>query len=77
MEVLIGIVAAVVLGAIGLSVGRSGGRKAGLEEGRREVEGRLGSLVEAVRRGKIPPDVTAGTPEAALQQALQDGWAPR
>ena len=77
MEVLIVIVGAVVLGAIGLSVGRSGGRKAGLEEGRREVEGRLGSLVEAVRRGEIPPDVTAGTPEAALQQALQDGWAPR
>jgi signal transduction histidine kinase len=77
MEVLIGVVVGVVLGAVGLSVGLSRGRKAGLEEEGREVEGRLRSLVEAVRRGRIPPDVAAGTPEAALQQALKDGWAPR
>lgn len=77
MEAVIGIVVGVVLGAVGLSVGLSRGRKAGLEEGGREVEGRLSSLVEAVRRGRIPSDVAAGTPEAALQQALKDGWAPR
>jgi signal transduction histidine kinase len=77
MEVLIGIVAGVVLGAIGLSVGRASGRKSGLEDGTRETAERLRAVVEAVRRGKIPSDVTAGTPEAALQQALRDGWAPR
>jgi signal transduction histidine kinase len=77
MEVLIGIVAGVVLGAIGLSVGRASGRKSGLEDGTRETAERLRAVVEAVRRGKIPSDVAAGTPEAALQQALRDGWAPR
>jgi len=77
MEVLIGIVAGLVLGAVGLSVGLSRGRKAGQQEGRREAEGRLESLVDAIRRGRIPSDVTAGSPEAALGQALQDGWAPR
>ena len=77
MEVLISVVVGVVLGAVGLSVGLSRGRKAGLEEGGRELDGRLRPFVEAVRRGRIPSDVTAGTPEAALQQALKDGWAPR
>jgi signal transduction histidine kinase len=77
MDVVIGIVAAVVLGAIGLSIGRSSGLKAGLAEARRESEGRLRALVEAVQRGRIPSDVTSGTPEAALQKALEDGWAPR
>lgn len=77
MEVVIGIVAGAVLGAVGLFAGRSSGRKAGWEEAGREVEGRLRSLVETVRRGKIPSDVGAGTPEAALQEALRDGWAPR
>jgi signal transduction histidine kinase len=48
-----------------------------LEDGTRETAERLRAVVEAVRRGKIPSDVTAGTPEAALQQALRDGWAPR
>jgi signal transduction histidine kinase len=77
MDVVIGIVAAVVLGAIGLSVGRSSGLKSGLAQARRESEGRLRALVEAVQRGRIPSDVTSGTPEAALQKALEDGWAPR
>ncbi|MDH3205895.1 MAG: HAMP domain-containing histidine kinase [Gemmatimonadota bacterium] len=77
MEVLIGIVAGIVLGALGLAIGRSSGRKAGLEEGSQEVEARLRSLVEAVRRGKLQSDVSSGTPEAALQEALKDGWAPR
>ena len=77
MEVLIGIVAGIVLGALGLAIGRSSGHKAGLEEGSRGVEARLRSLVEAVKRGKLPSDLSSGTPEAALQQALKDGWAPR
>lgn len=77
MEVLIGIVIGVVLGAVGLSIGLSRGREAGREAAEREVDERLRSLVESVRRGKIPPDVGAGTPEAALQSALSEGWAPR
>jgi signal transduction histidine kinase len=77
MEVLIGIVAGLALGAVGLSVGLSRGRKAGVEEGRREVDSRLRALVDSVRRGRIPSDVTSGSPEAALQRALQEGWAPR
>jgi len=77
MEVLIGIVVGLVLGGIGLSLGASRGRKAGVEEGRREVDARLQALVESLRRGRIPSSATAGSPEAALQKALQEGWAPR
>lgn len=77
MEVLAGIVAGLALGAVGLSLGLSRGRKAGEEEGKRAVELRLRALVEAVRRGRIPSDVASGSPEAALQQALEEGWAPR
>jgi signal transduction histidine kinase len=77
MEVVLGIVAGVVLGAIGLSIGLARGRKAGVEAGLHEVDVRLRALVEAVRRGRIPSDVNTGSPEAAQQKALQDGWAPR
>jgi signal transduction histidine kinase len=77
MEVLIGIVVGLVLGAVGLSLGTSRGRKAGVEEGRREVDAGLQALVESLRRGRIPSNVTAGTPEAALGKALEEGWAPR
>jgi signal transduction histidine kinase len=77
MEVVIGILVGVVLGAVGLSMGASRGRKAGAEEAKREIESSLRALVEAVRRGKIPADVSSGTPEAALTRALREGWAPR
>jgi len=85
MEVPAGIIAAIVaafvVGAlclsVGLSVGRSRGRAAGLEEGRSGVDARLRSVVEAVRRGRTPPNLTAGSPEAELQKALEQGWTPR
>lgn len=77
MEVVIGVVVGVVLSAVGLSIGLSRGRSAGAEEATREVDSRLRSLIEAVRRGKIPADMRAGTPEAALTGALREGWAPR
>lgn len=77
MDLTIAIVAAIVLGAIGLFVGRSGGRNAGLAQGRAEADGRMRSLVEAVRRGKAPKGLAAGSAEAELQAALEQGWAPR
>jgi len=77
MEVVIGIVVGLVLGAFGLALGTSRGRRAGVEEGKREVDARLRALVDSVKRGRIPADVTAGSPEAALRQALEDGWAPK
>lgn len=77
MEVVIGIVAGLILGALGLTLGTSRGRKAGVQEGRREVDARLRALVDSVKRGRIPSNVTAGSPEAALQKALEEGWAPR
>lgn len=81
MEVLIGVVIGALLGAVGLSVGlsrgRKEGRKAGLEEGRGDLDARLRPMIEAVRRGQIPSNVSEGTPEAALRQALEEGWAPR
>ena len=87
------VVGAVVFGALGLWLGttrgerrgREAGRAAGLEAGRQEglaaarteAEARLRALVEAVRRGRVPPGLAAGSPEAELQRALQEGWAPR
>jgi len=77
MEVVITIIAAAVFGALGLVVGTSRGRKSGADQGRSEAETRLRALVEAVRRGKALPGVAPGTPEAELQKALEQGWAPR
>jgi len=77
MDLTIAIVAAIVLGAIGLFVGRSGGRNAGLAQGRAEADGRMRSLVQAVRRGQAPKGLAAGSAEAELQAALEQGWAPR
>lgn len=77
MDLTIAIVAAIVLGAIGLFVGRSGGRNAGLAQGRDEADGRMRSLIEAVRRGQAPKGLAAGSAEAELQAALEQGWAPR
>ena len=77
MEFAVSIVAAIVFGAIGLSVGRSSGRSAGLAEGHAEVDGRLRSFVEAVARGRAPKGLAAGSVEAELQAALEQGWAPR
>ena len=77
MEFAVPIVAAIVFGAIGLSVGRSSGRSAGLAEGRAAGEGRLRSLIEAVARGRAPQGLAAGSAEAELQAALEQGWAPR
>jgi signal transduction histidine kinase len=61
------------------------GRKEGVEQGRKEghlqargeAEARLRSLVDALRRGRTLPGLAAGSPEAELQKALQEGWAPR
>jgi len=83
--IVIGIIAAVVGGAIGFTFGRSGGRalgvaegtEAGLETGRREGASRLRALSDAVKRGRTPEGMTPGTPEAELQQALEQGWSPR
>ena len=77
MEFAIAIVAAIVLGAIGLIVGRSGGRSAGLAEGRAEGDARMRSLVEAAQRGQAPKGLVAGSAEADLQAAFEQGWAPR
>jgi len=77
MEVVIAVVVGLVLGAIGLSVGQSRGRKAGAEQAAREVDARLRSVIESVKRGRLPSEAASGTPEAALGSALAEGWAPR
>lgn len=85
MEVVIGIVAALVLGAFGLWMGTSRGRQAGLDRGRqegldqarKEVDARLRSLVDSLKRGRTLPGLPAGSLEADLQRALEEGWAPR
>lgn len=77
MEVVLVIVAAVIAGAVGLAVGTSRGRQAGLAQARAEVTERFGALVEALRRGRSLPTADPGSPEAELQKALEQGWAPR
>jgi signal transduction histidine kinase len=86
MDILIAVVAAaLVFGAAGHFLGLARGRARGLEQGlaqgvekgRKEATSRLSALVEAVRRGRTIPDLVAGTPEAELQAALEEAWAPR
>lgn len=77
MDLVIAVAAALVGGAIGLRVGRSAGRGAGLAEGRAEAEGRLRTVIEAVKRGRTPQELRAGSAEAELQAALEQGWTPR
>ena len=77
MDVLIVVIAAAVVGAVAFFVGVGRGRAAGIAEGRTEASQRLRGLVDAVRRGRTLPGVDAGTPEAELQSALEQGWAPR
>jgi signal transduction histidine kinase len=85
MELAIAVAAAVLLGAVGLAFGRSSGRGAALDEGRAqgrseaaaEAEKRLHSFAQAVARGRAPEGLTPGSPEAALQSALEQGWSPR
>ena len=74
MELAIPIIAAL---AIGFSFGRSTGRAAGVVEGREDAGGKLRSMIEAVRRGRVPEGLRPGSAEAGLQSALEQGWAPR
>jgi len=85
MEALIAGVAAAVGIGIGLALGVGRGRAQGveqgvaqgLERGKAEAQTRLSSLVDALKRGRTLPGLAAGTPEAELQKALEQGWAPR
>ena len=78
MEISIGTAIAVgaVLGVLGFFLGRSGARSAGLAEGRSEADRGLASAEEAIRRGRRPQGA-AGSAEAKLFAALEQGWAPR
>lgn len=77
MDIVIAIVIGLVLGGVGLSLGLSRGRRAGQEQARTETDSRLRALVAAVKRGSTLPGIQAGSPEAELQSALEQGWAPR
>lgn len=61
----------------GRRAGVEEGRRAGAEQARAEAEQRLRTLIDAVRRGRIPEAVEPGSPEAELRAALLQGWAPR
>jgi signal transduction histidine kinase len=71
--------------AEGLARGRDEGYARGLKEGRdkaltetrAEAETRFRSVVEAVRRGRLPDAGTQDGVEADLRAALAEGWAPR
>ena len=77
MDVLLSVIAAAVVGAVAFFLGMGRGRAAGREEGRTEARQRVRTLVDALRRGRTLPSVDAGSPEAELQSALEQGWAPR
>jgi signal transduction histidine kinase len=57
--------------------GLSEGKQAGRREARMEVERRLKSVADAVRRGRKPEGAEPGSPEAELHRALEAGWTPR
>lgn len=77
MDLAITIVVALAAVAVGFFVGRSSGRDAGLAQGRSESEQRLRNLIDAVKRGRTPKELRAGSAEAELQAALEQGWTPR
>jgi signal transduction histidine kinase len=77
MDVLLAVIAAAVTGAAGFAFGAMRGRAMGAAQGRSEGDTRLRALVEAVRRGRTLPGLDARSPEADLQTALEQGWAPR
>ena len=89
MEIAIGVVAALLAGAVGFAVGRKGGGSAGheagrgeghaegLAQGRAEGDARLRAAADAIARGRIPEGAAPGSAEAALHRALASGWAPR
>ena len=81
MDIVIAVVAALALGAIGLALGRARGRAAGRElgllEGRSEAEGRIKTLADAVARGRKPVGVAEDSAESRLHRALEMGWTPR
>jgi signal transduction histidine kinase len=60
-----------------MAAGREEGRKAGLAEGRGEYEAALRSVIDAVKRGRVPEGLESGSAEAELLEALAVGWAPR
>jgi len=76
MEIGIGVVIGIALGAAGFLLGRSGAHSAGVHEGRAEAEQRLAAAADAVRRGRRPR-AESGSPEEELYLALEQGWAPR
>ncbi len=61
----------------GTRVGVEQGRTAAAEEGRSAHEEAIRSVVDAVKRGRVPEDLEPGSPEARLHEALAQGWAPR
>jgi signal transduction histidine kinase len=93
MSTAIWVVVSLMLAVVGYAAGRAAGRgagrddaraeglsegkEAGLREAGVEHERRLGTLAEAVARGRLPEGASPGSPEAELRRALEAGWAPR
>lgn len=89
MDIWVGVIVAVVFGALGFVIGRTGGRassyktglREGIGEGRKQGEDkadeRIRDLAEAVSRGREPADVEKGSAEEELHRALRMGWGPR
>lgn len=92
MDIVVTVVVALAVGAAAFLAGRAGGSRQAREEGERAAEARseeqvraaesrvaerMRSVAETVAGGRLPENPPPGSPEAALRQALESGWAPR
>lgn len=62
---------------LGLDEGRELGREQGEREALESAEARMQALVDAVKRGARLEGAEPDSVEARLQEALDQGWAPR
>ncbi|MDZ7778588.1 MAG: HAMP domain-containing sensor histidine kinase [Gemmatimonadota bacterium] len=77
MEIVIGLVVAVVVALAVVGFGRNAVRAKERRNARDELERELRGVVEAVGHGRLPDDVSPDGATAELVQALEKSWAPR
>lgn len=77
MEIVIGLVVAVVVAAAVVVFGRNAAQATERRNARDELERELHGVVETIRSGRLPEEVPPDGATAELVRALEEGWAPR
>lgn len=77
MEIVLGAIAALVLGVVGYAIGSARGGPAARVEGGGRADEQVRRIAEALARGQRPPAAEPGSAAAELHAALMRGWAPR